>query len=288
MNEKELVREWTDGQFEYVGQVSNKKDLYYLIKCLKCGEVFIRAKYGIRDRKTRCPKCYKPTNKQYLRRLERAATNEIERKKEKICVICGGVFHNSDERRKTCSPECAQTMRKSNSGLRRFRHKGGAVKDYGITLKRIYERDGGKCWICGKQTDFNDVRYTTDGHKYCGDSHPVKDHIVPLAYGGEESWENIKLACWRCNKNKSDAIVDVEKTEKGKRLVVSERCGKRDGSIAVMQYTPDGELVGLYKSMSEAARKTGIAECQIAAARTGRQRTAHGYIWKTYKEQSKG
>lgn len=283
MNNAEYVHLYTNGKFEYIGEYVNEHRTHYLVvKCLNCGEAFSRDINGIKNRNIRCPKCYKPKNQGYLRRLERAEHSRLEYAKPKQCVICGNEFHNSDERRKTCSPDCAHVLKEANHGLKRFRHKGGAIIDYGITLKRIYERDNGKCWICGCQTNFDDVLYTENGHKYCGDTHPVKDHIVPLAYGGDESWENIRLACWRCNKTKSDAIVDVEKTEQGKRLVVSERCGKKDGSIPVAQYTLDGGLVKVYKSASQAERETGIAHCQISAARSGRQKTAHGYIWKSY------
>lgn len=281
MNNSELVSNWTRNKFIYLKEYKQKGAAYFLIKCSNCGEIFGREKRGIRDRNIRCPKCYKPKTKSYLRKLERAEHNKIEYAKNKECVICKNIFHNSDERRKTCSTECAKVLKESNHGLKRFKHKGGKIKDYGITLKRVYERDHGICWICGKKTNFNDVRYTKDGHKYCGDTHPVKDHLVPLAYGGDESWENVRLACWRCNKEKSDAIVDISKTEKGKRLVVSERCGKKDGSIPIAQYSLSGELLKTYNSISQASRETGTPVCQISAVRLGRQKTAHGYIWKT-------
>lgn len=283
------VADWTNHKYELLAIRRGKRgDRRFEIRCVNCGEVFTRDPRGIETRETRCPKCYKPKDEKYLKRLARREHNKIEYAKSKKCVICGNEFHNSDERRKTCSSECAQILRESNHGLKRFRHKGGAIKDYGITLMRVYERDNGRCWICGRQTNFDDIKYTPDGHKYCGDTHPVKDHLIPLSYGGDESWENIRLACWRCNKNKSDALVDIEKTEHGKRLAVSERCGKKDGSIPIAQYTLDGELVGVYKSMSQASRITGIAECQISAVRVGRQQTAHGYIWKTYIAEHEG
>lgn len=277
---------WSGGTLELLSiektQCGDKKAT---VRCKNCGEVFTRTPItAIRDRSTRCPGCYAPKNEIYLRKLSRSEHNITELEKEKNCVICGATFHNSDERRKTCSAICADLLRKTNSGLKRFRHKGGMVIDYGITLRRLYDRDGGRCWICGRQTDFADVKFTEDGQKYCGDTHPVKDHLVPLAHGGDESWENVRLACWRCNINKSDSVVDVEETKKSKRLVVSERCGKKDGAIPVSQFTVDGNLIKTYRSVMQASRETGIPHCQISAARTGRQQTAHGYVWRTCKE----
>ena len=284
MTHYEEVHLWTNGLYEYLDEFrSSCHELYFSIKCKTCGNVFSRARRGIRDRKIRCPKCYKPKCENYLRKLDRESFRQEELKKTKTCVICGNEFKNGDERRKTCSSQCAKILKDSNHGLKRFRHKGGEIIDYGITLQRIYDRDNGKCWICGEQTDFNDVLYSKTGHKYCGLKHPVKDHIIPLSYGGDESWKNIRLACWKCNRDKSDAIVNISETEKGKKLVVSERCGKKDGSIQIAQYSLDGVLIKIYSSMSQASRETGIAECQISAVRNGRQKTAHGFIWKTYK-----
>lgn len=282
------VKEWTNGKFEFVSKYTQKGTVYYLVRCANCGAEFGRAKPGIRDRNIRCPNCYRPKCQVYLRRLEQADHKKAELAKTKKCVICGSEFHNSDERRKTCSADCAAVLKEANHGLKRFRHKGGKVIDYGITLRRVYERDKGLCWICGKKTDFSDVLYTKAGHKYCGDSHPVKDHLIPLAHGGDESWENVRLACWRCNKIKSDAIVDVEETEKGKRLVVSERCGKKNGAIPVSQYSLDGNLIKTYCSESQASKETGIPRCQINAARVGRQQTAHGFVWKCANSAATG
>lgn len=263
---------------------TKSRDIKYTLKCNNCGEIFTRSKNGVLSRNTRCPRCYKPKCKSYLRRLDRIEHNRIEILKSKKCVICNKTFHNSDERRKTCSTECAKILKESNCGLKRFRHKGGEIIDYGITLKRVYERDNGKCWICGKQTNFDDVLFTKDGHKYCGYTHPVKDHLIPLSCGGDESWENIRLACWKCNKEKSDSIVDVDSTEKGKRLVVSERCGRKDGNIPVLQFGTNGEFIKEYNSRQEAFRETGTPTTQICAVISGRQKTAHGYIWRNKKE----
>lgn len=282
MSIQDDVAQWTCGKFSFVQEYMQKNTKFYLVKCTNCGAVFGRSKRGLQKYNTRCPNCYKPKCESYLKRLARAEYSKTEYEKEKECVICKKVFHNSDERRKTCSQECAKILRASNHGLQRFRHKGGKIKDYGITLIRVYERDNGKCWICGRQTNFDDVLFTDNGQKYCGDTHPVRDHIIPLSRGGEESWENIRLACWRCNREKSDAIVNIEKTEKGQKIVVSERCGKKDGSISIVQYTLDRTLIKIYESIRQASRETGIPSCQISAARVGRQKTAHGYIWETY------
>ena len=56
------------------------------------------------------------------------------------------------------------------------------------------------CGICGKQVD-KSLRYP----------HPLSpciDHIVPVARGGHPSdLENLQLAHWTCNRQKSDKLV---------------------------------------------------------------------------------
>lgn len=44
--------------------------------------------------------------------------------------------------------------------------------------------------------------------QYCGKKLPLKkltyDHVVPRSKGGKTRWENIVMACYRCNERKAD------------------------------------------------------------------------------------
>jgi 5-methylcytosine-specific restriction endonuclease McrA len=47
---------------------------------------------------------------------------------------------------------------------------------------------------------------------YCGspgtEDNPLTiDHVIPLAMGGTNARENLVVACYRCNRKKSDAVV---------------------------------------------------------------------------------
>jgi len=68
------------------------------------------------------------------------------------------------------------------AALRRGRRRGAYIE--GVSRTFVYERDGGRCHICGKKV-------------------PEKgwhlDHIIPLARGGEHSYRNVAVACPRCN-----------------------------------------------------------------------------------------
>lgn len=70
---------------------------------------------------------------------------------------------------------------------RRARKLGALVVDDRVFRARVWERDGGRCHICGKKAD------------------PKKwhmDHIVPLVAGGEHSYRNVSVSHPICNLRK--------------------------------------------------------------------------------------
>jgi len=62
-----------------------------------------------------------------------------------------------------------------------------------FSRQSIFERDGCTC-------------------QYCGDHYPrsrlTLDHIVPASRGGDDSWENLVVACHTCNVRKADRTPD--------------------------------------------------------------------------------
>lgn len=114
---------------------------------------------------------------------------------KKTCKYCGVTFYTNRVGTKYCSISCASR----SHGLRNTSHRMRAnlynvTYDESINIKRLYERDGGICQICGGQCDWNDKSYGN-----CGPNYPSIDHIVPFASGGEHIWENVQLAHFRCN-----------------------------------------------------------------------------------------
>lgn len=75
------------------------------------------------------------------------------------------------------------------------------------THRMTYERNKKKiyatqtiCGICGKPVDF--------AYKYPHPLSPCIDHIIPVAKGGHPSdLDNLQLAHWCCNRQKSDKIL---------------------------------------------------------------------------------
>lgn len=63
------------------------------------------------------------------------------------------------------------------------------------------------CGICGKPVDKN--------IKYPDPLSPVIDHIIPVAKGGHpSSLDNLQLAHFYCNRQKSDKLFNTSKTAK--------------------------------------------------------------------------
>lgn len=61
-----------------------------------------------------------------------------------------------------------------------------------LTRKNIIKRDRHVCQYCG------------------GSDGPMTvDHLIPKAYGGIDTWENLVCACDRCNNRKGDRLPDM-------------------------------------------------------------------------------
>ena len=67
-----------------------------------------------------------------------------------------------------------------------------------VIMAEVRKRDHGLCWLCGRAVDHSLPR--TDRW------HETIDHFVPHVAGGESVIENLRLAHYFCNNEKSEAI----------------------------------------------------------------------------------
>lgn len=131
------------------------------------------------------------------------------------CKYCGKdyLFFPSMERfgRKTpplyCSSRCSRNENKTSSNIHeRLRKHGRADEPRDrIKLDEVIERDNGICYICGCRTTKEDFSYRR-GYFTAGDAYPTIEHVVPIARGGTHTWDNVRLACLKCNREKRDAV----------------------------------------------------------------------------------
>ena len=134
------------------------------------------------------------TVKKYQEALELLKDLGYRLDHERRCKSCGRWFTPKDTGRKNyCSAECFKAADRARRDKRLSRN---GKPDMTVTLTRLYMRDGGVCQICGRHIDFD-----CDSNS---DYYPSIDHIKPLAKGGLHRWDNVQLACRKCNTLKSD------------------------------------------------------------------------------------
>lgn len=80
------------------------------------------------------------------------------------------------------------------------------IVDDDITILKLIRRDGRRCYICGKETDFNDRRWGRFGADY-----PTIDHVKPIKLGGTHSWDNVRVCCGMCNVKKGARYEETSK-----------------------------------------------------------------------------
>ena len=206
----------TDGHFEYAGKFRIDGDRGADVRCTVCGYTFHRRELSRLNLMT-CPKCIEAERvvreqerkqEKESRRYERMFEEIREYALDKTCKICGSTFHNASKTALYCSDKCRHRANERKRDFRHYYHvKYGELYlehyDPSITLKRLYERDGGVCQICGEPCDWNDTEW--GGH---GPTYPSIDHIVPRAKGGEHKWSNVQLAHCICNSRKRDLTGD--------------------------------------------------------------------------------
>lgn len=61
--------------------------------------------------------------------------------------------------------------------------------NFNFCRRAIWKRDQYRCQYCGISPDYDES---------------TLDHIIPKSRGGETSWTNCVLACYRCNSQKAD------------------------------------------------------------------------------------
>jgi 5-methylcytosine-specific restriction endonuclease McrA len=170
-----------------------KENEYTETECVQCGKVFLRRSS---NHKYCSDKCARKANSKKVMRT-------------KTCKECGKEFITDHDKTLYCSSKCSNRYRKKRNALSKDKRLSLNGKiDYSISLKKLYKRDKGICYICGKQCNLKDVEITEEGYYIAGEDYPSIDHVIPIAKGGKHSWNNIKLAHRRCNAVKGDKLIN--------------------------------------------------------------------------------
>lgn len=192
-----LVERHQDG-FEFI----EFKRRVFRLRCKTCGNVIERDKSTIRQKRCLCDECErKRQEEKELQeeriRLMRSFYAILELKKPKRCVRCGEEFFSQYANQQYCSKKC---KRHNGTSIRHRCRKYGRRYDPSVTPRKIFERDGYICRICGLACDKNDRSW----NGFFGAYSPTVDHIIALANGGDHTWDNVQCAHAICNSYKRD------------------------------------------------------------------------------------
>lgn len=203
---REMIAERTP-DFEYVGNYTGA-DGSVDIKCRTCGTITTRSMISIRHRNVSCQVCRQREAEERKRLKQIKEDREQVRKEFKKAVVkysdqsfhfckrCGAVIYNQTKR-VYCSDRClnrAMNSVRKDKRLKRYRSQEHDC----IDIKILYERDQGKCHICGGSCDWNDYEMIND-YFIAGNYYPSIDHLTPISLGGAHKWNNVKLAHRICN-----------------------------------------------------------------------------------------
>lgn len=192
-------------------------DDFMKLRCKKCNFEIEKSAVSVRHiRKLVCPVCVEQ------QQHEQKEAGKERAKKERMlafenhafyqqsfafkeCVECGNSFFVERPNQICCSKKCSKKRQNRKHDKRLTRAK---VIEQNITLEKLFKRDKGICLICGTECDWNDCCRSNDIFIAYG-LYPSIDHIVPLAKGGNHTWDNVQLAHHYCNTLKSDKVVSL-------------------------------------------------------------------------------
>lgn len=189
--------------WEYIGGFTHS-DGFVIVRHTECGfttrKSYTTMKHG---RATRCWLCEQKAKAAEKKKKENAERVQMSRVMKyyqtplRECAICGTLFYPG-KRKTYCSDACSRksvnryyTERKRKKGLAARTNESKY-----ISVESLFRRDGGVCQICGEPCDI-----TAEPN---ADLYPSVDHIIPLAHGGLDRLDNVRLAHRICNSRRGD------------------------------------------------------------------------------------
>jgi hypothetical protein len=83
-------------------------------------------------------------------------------------------------------------------GGRRRRARLRATQRQPYSRHAVFERDGWRCWCCSTELDENTA---------------TVDHLIPVAAGGPDTFDNVRAACRPCNSRRGANVADASLAE---------------------------------------------------------------------------
>lgn len=168
--------------------------------CAECGKNF----KSPRSNAKHCSKdCYAIANARAAKERDKRLVREAPSKREIVCAWCNDILvieRNPETLRFPFGKfhdDCRLQARRAKDRKKTVKRQGAKTQQI-ILHEVIAERDGFICHICGELVDMSIPRTSRYG--------ATLDHVIPIAKGGLDSEDNVKLAHWICNVRKSDKL----------------------------------------------------------------------------------
>lgn len=164
------------------------------LKCTVAASAQKRATSGV------CGDCAGPCHQLAPRCKSCASRLKAEEQAAKLagvrraCQWCGVEYQPVAESQAYCSKSCQNRLKCAN----RQSWRRGAERGESVRLIDVYQRDGGKCGVCGLAVDLS--------LKWPAPQCATLDHVVPISKGGPHTFSNIQVAHLACNASKNDAV----------------------------------------------------------------------------------
>ena len=208
-----------------IGELNENGDRMIEVKCLTCGTIKAVSSISFRGecgKHGHCDICYGKARAYNKVLTERKETIEKERKQtrhrlktkqvgfrfcecgailayqDRLCVECKEK-HKQQTIKKQTYKQCKDIWYKAER--KRAARLKGVKSDKDATLKAVYEKYNGVCYLCGELCDWNDSEWK-NGVFYAHGRYPSREHIIALANGGDDTWSNLRLAHKSCNEAK--------------------------------------------------------------------------------------
>lgn len=172
--------------------------------CVEC-EVRMDLKHFHKDMKAskghraRCAACHTAASKSWYQENQPAQKEKASVRRIKFAQR---IRIQDRERYERTKPKRLELASK-HSQIRRAR-KVNAQYDKGISRKSLRKLFGDQCHYCGISMDFSGTTKAA-GYK---DEHTTIEHLLPLSKGGTHTWNNVVLACRKCNIGKHNKTTD--------------------------------------------------------------------------------
>lgn len=108
-----------------------------------------------------------------------------------------------------------------------------------LSRRNVFERDQHKCQYCGRRLPKTEL---------------TLDHVLPRSRGGRDTWDNLVLACLKCNLKKSNRTPE----EAGMRLTRAPRVPRWLPSFGAQ--IPKGDLISWQRFVDLAYWNTEMEE----------------------------